>query len=387
MDDTWSAYDRWTAGEKAQPGARPSQEPAKFNIIDPTSLHGAWIPAREWIVADWLPVGTVTAVYGDGGTGKTLLTQELMTATATGALWCGREVMRCRSLALFAEDDGAELHRRQDAINRAMGCSFADLGDMRWVSGTGDDNTFVTFDSGGMIEMPRLKDVTDAAMAFGARLLILDTAADLFGGNENDRHQVRQFIGLLTRLAITINGAVLLNAHPSRSGLSSGNLDGGSTAWSNSVRSRWSLARPDAVDGEEKDPDARVLTRRKANYAAIGEEIALRWVDGALVPRMTGGGDLSGADRAAAEIVFLELLDARWKQGVAVSHSTRASNFAPKAFAKCADRRGYSQRDFERAMNGLFDARRIEAITYGRKGDPRQRIALATDQPEVSDAA
>jgi RecA-family ATPase len=50
--------------------------------------------------------------------------------------------------------------------------------------------------------------------ANGARLVPLDTAADLFGGNENDRSQVRRFIGLLNYLAIEIDGAVLLTNIP-----------------------------------------------------------------------------------------------------------------------------------------------------------------------------
>jgi RecA-family ATPase len=386
LDDVWDAYARGTGGGKAEPGAKSSQEPAKFDVVDPTNLQGKWIPPREWVVEDWLPIGTVTALYGDGGTGKTLLAQQLMTAAATGSPWCGRDVMKCRSFALFAEDDGGELHRRQDQINRAMGCKFSDLGYMRWVSGVGADNTFLNFDAFGMIEKPRLAQVADAAKAFGARLLVLDTAADLFAGNENDRHQVRQFIGVLTKIAIEIGGAVLLNAHPSRTGLSNGNFDGGSTAWSNSVRSRWSLARPDAVNGEQEDTDARVLTRRKANYARAGEDIRLQWVDGALLPRVAGGGDLSGADRAAAETVFLELLASRWKQGMAVSHSSRSGNHAPRVFGRCAERRGYSQKDFEAAMGRLFDARRIAAVPYGRPGDARQRIAAVTEQQEVDDA-
>ena len=40
-------------------------------------------------------------------------------------------------------------------------------------------------------------------------VLVLDTAADLFGGNENDRAQVRAFIGGLNRMAQTHNLAVV----------------------------------------------------------------------------------------------------------------------------------------------------------------------------------
>ena len=95
---------------------------------------------------------------------------------------------------------------------------------------------------------------------------------------------------------------MLMNAHPSRSGMSSsGDVDGGSTAWSNTARSRWSLTRPPAEDGAEPAVNARVLTRRKANYASIGDSIALQWRDGVLMTRSTATAAAGAPDRAAAE--------------------------------------------------------------------------------------
>jgi RecA-family ATPase len=354
-------------------------DPHAFRLINPVSLAVVPVPCRQWIVEDWLPVGCVTANYGDGGTGKTLLAQQLMTSTALGGIWCGRDVMRCRSFGLFCEDDEAELHRRQSAICAGYGVSLNDLEAMRWVSGVGQDNALMTFEGDGAYTTPLYDAIKKAAIDHGARLVVLDTAADLFAGNENDRHQVRRFIGQLNRLAIDTGGAVLLNAHPSRTGLNTGNLDGGSTAWSNSVRSRWSLARPAVGEGKQKDPDARVLSRRKANYARIGEDIALRWEEGVLVPLNATGSATGRTDRAAAEIVFLDLLASRWEQGVYVSHNNRAGNYAPNMFDKCAENRGYGVKDFEGAMGRLFDVKRIVAEPYGRSGDVRQRIALAAD--------
>jgi RecA-family ATPase len=232
---------------------------------DPTTLHGLVVPERQWIVQDWLPCGHVTLNYGDGGTGKTLLAQQLMTSCATGAPWCGLEVRQCRVFGLFAEDDPDELHRRQAAICDAYGISFDDLGNMRWRSGVGADNLLVTFDADGRAQPTELFDeIKTRAKDFGSELVVIDTAADTFGGNENDRSEVRQYIGrMLNDLAQHIGGAVLLNAHPSRSGMSAtGDLDGGSTAWSNSARSRWSLSRPKGDDEQPGDADERLLQRR-----------------------------------------------------------------------------------------------------------------------------
>ena len=361
--------------DDGKPSAGPS--PSSFNVIDPVTLLRRPIPERQWIVPDWMPAGAVTADFGDGGTGKTLLAQQLMTSCATMNPWCGLAVMPCRSLGLFCEDDEDELHRRQEQINRAMGVNFGDLGNMRWVSGVGADNALVSFaGEGRMIRMPRFEAIRDAALSFQARLVVLDTAADLFAGNENDRHQVRQFISLLSGLAVEIKGAVLLNAHPSRAGISTGNLDGGSTAWNNSVRSRWSLARP-ASDGDaQPDTNERILTRRKANYTTIGDTIALRWASGILAPVTQAGGVFGSINRQAAEGVFLTLLDGCWAQGVFVSHSRSAGNFAPKVFAKRPDRDGYSRADFDGAMSRLFAANQIRVEDYRRTNRiGAQRIA------------
>lgn len=362
MDDTFAQWDAHRTGQ--------SYTTHRFNVVQPTALAGKPVPEREWIVPDWLPVGCVTANYGDGGVGKTLLSQQLMTATATGADWCGLPVMRCRSLGLFCEDSEDELHGRQASICAAYGASMMDLDAMRWVSGVGEDNALISFENDRTVPTGLYDIIAATAKEQGARLVVLDTAADLFPGNENDRHQVRQFIGMLNRLAMEINGAVLLNAHPSRSGLSSGNLDGGSTAWNNSVRSRWSLARPNADGDAEPDTDARVLTKRKANYAAIGDVIRLEWRDGALLCPASQRG-LGMADRAAAEIVFLDILDRCEKQGVFVSHSKNAGNYAPKVFGKRADRKGYGARDFEAVMSRLFEQNRIKNAEYDRFGHRR----------------
>ncbi len=267
------------AGEQPPPeqDSRPT-----FAIINPVDLALVPIPERRWIVPDWLPCGHVTGDYGDGGTGKTLLAQQLMTACATGAPWCGLLVRRCRTLGLFCEDDPDELHRRQEKINRAVGMNFSDLDGVRWISGVGADNVLVNFTTDGRMQRTDLFDrLQRAAIEHGAELVVLDTAADLLGGNENDRSIVRRFIGQLNALALAIGGAVLLNCHPSRAGLASGNLrrrlDGVEQLDALALDAR----TPEGDDGEMQDTNERILCRVKANYAAIGATVRLRWAGGA----------------------------------------------------------------------------------------------------------
>ena len=83
---------------------------------------------------------------------------------------------------------------------------------------------------------------------------------------------------MLRRLAIECQACVILTAHVSNEGLSSGSGLSGNRAWSNSVRSRFYLTmdKPETKGGEPAT-DRRVLRGMKANYAASGGKIPLRW--------------------------------------------------------------------------------------------------------------
>jgi RecA-family ATPase len=353
-----------------------TNRPLKF--IQAHTLHGLSIPEREWGVQDWLPIGCVTGNWGDGGTGKTLLAQQLMTSCATGKPWLGLATMRCRALGIFCEDDEAELHRRQHRINESYGIEFDNLDDLAWASAVGEDNALVRFNPDGSIsDTPRLAQLLKEALAFQARLIVIDTAADTFPDDENKRSAVRGFVSRLNRVAIDHKCAVLLNLHPSRTGMRpDGDMDGGSTAWSNTCRSRWSLERPKPGEGETPDPNARVLTRRKANYAGVGETLKLTYHRGALeaASRPTGLAALSEA--ASADATFLDLLAKVGAGNMPVSASGNSHNFAPKIFAARPDRQGFGRKELEAAMNRLLAAGTIALENYGRKGDERRRIAL-----------
>lgn len=111
----------------------------------------------------------------------------------------------------------------------------------------------------------------------------MDTLADLFPGNENDRAQARHFVGMIRGLAIRHDCAVVMLSRPSLSGMTSGSGSSGSTASNNSARSRLYFERIES-DGCEVDPDARVLRTMKANQRLTSEEIGVRWHAGVFVP-------------------------------------------------------------------------------------------------------
>ena len=104
------------------PESAADASPSLFSRrIDFAKFKGKAIPDRQWLVPAWAPVGTVTLLYATGGTGKSMLMQQLATATAIGGKWLGMSVQECKAFCYFSEDDDEELLRRQSSICRSYG--------------------------------------------------------------------------------------------------------------------------------------------------------------------------------------------------------------------------------------------------------------------------
>ena len=252
-----------------------------LDVLDPLRWHGEPIPDRPWLVKGLIPRRVVTMLGGDGGLGKSLLAQQLLTACATERNWLARETMSCRALGIFCEDDRDELHRRQANINRQYGIEFADLGDLNLSSRVGDDSVLLEWEREWFTgrETAIYDQILNYCRDNGIQALVLDSLHDVFAGNENKRPHARQFINALRDIAIACDAAVIVTAHPSLAGRASGTGEAGSTAWHNAVRSRLYLKTlPD-----EDDDNFRILATMKSNYGAKGKDLRLKWINGAFI--------------------------------------------------------------------------------------------------------
>jgi hypothetical protein len=149
-------------------------------------------------------------------------------------------------------------------------------------------------------------------------------------------------------------------------------------AWDATFRSRLYLSAPKSDQDSIPDPDARLIERKKANYAIREAGIKLRWKEGVLVTAEHTSVFLAAVESQDAERVFLDLLEAFTAAGRPVSDNSRAGNYAPKAISRRPDREGYRQADFVRAMERLFVRHLIRVAEYGRKGDIRKQIVRCT---------
>lgn len=362
----------------------PHAEPVAL-IQAPASLPGGagpeeWAecepPERRFIMPGWIVRGAAGLLGGQDGVGKSLIAQQTASCAAAGASFLGRPIERVRSLYVTCEDPLDELHRRQNAINAALGIEMHHLdGWFRAHSLKGQlGNELATFDDKGRLHpTERYEQLRTTALAFGAQLVFVDNAAHVFPGNENARHDVAAFLGLLERLSQEIDGAVVLLAHPNKQhgqGNKQGNEYSGSTGWSAHVRNRLFLDWADSADGPPTDPDMRVLRRSKANYAARGEEIRCRWHHWAFVAESDLPEDeraqLAATAQASADnALFLACLRERNRQERPVSESPASRTFAPLVFAQMAESKGIGRQRLEAALDRLF---RIDLIERGFVG-------------------
>ncbi|PRX37915.1 RecA-family ATPase [Meinhardsimonia xiamenensis] len=337
------------------------------------SLKGKPVPPREWLVHGLVPNRTVTLFSGDGGTGKSLLALQLAVAVAAQTPWLGRAVTPGRVIFLSAEDDDDELHRRIDDILRAESRSYDDLEGLTLRSLAGEDALLAVDTQLQLMASALFEELDARAAEESPALIVIDTLADVYPANENDRAKVRQFVGILRGLAIRRKCAVMLLGHPSLTGLNSGTGTSGSTAWNNSVRSRLYLSRI-TDNGFEPDPDARILATKKANYGRTGDEISLKWREGVFVAEAQGTGLDALAAGAKAERVFLKLLDAMTAQGRYVSASP-GPTYAPTQFASLPEAEGCTKRALKGAMEALFSRGEIVIATHGSGAKARSHIA------------
>lgn len=212
-------------------------------------------------------------------THNSLLMQQLCTAAVLGREWLGMRCAPGRALYIACEDDRDELWRRQAAINRQIGCDMADIGDagLCLAPRVGQDNAMIRLDraSWSMKSTDLFRRVARYCREHGKQYVVFDTATQTFAGNQNDEMQVVAYIAELRRLAMAIEGVVILTKHPSMAGRALGTGESGNVAWNNSVRSRLYVM---------KDKQGFItLKTMKSNYAPSGGVVPLKWDRGVLV--------------------------------------------------------------------------------------------------------
>jgi RecA-family ATPase len=356
------------------------QSRTQLPFIDMSHWDNEPVPEREWAVHGMIPLRQVTLFTGDGAVGKSLLELMRCVAHVLGKPWLGQITEPGPAIYFGAEDDDDELHRRLADILAHYEASFADViaGGLHILSHAGEDAVLGVPNVRGIIEPTLLfKRIREAALDIQPKSITIDTVADVFAGNENDRSQTRQFVGMLRGLAIEANAALAALAHPSLEGIKSGSGLSGSTGWHNSVRARGYFTAARTEDNEEPDPTLRELVFKKNNYGPLPDKILLRWRNGVFIREPAAGSLEKLAADQKVEEMFINMLRRVDDQGRCVNDKPTAPTYAPKIFAEQPSA-GASKEAFKKAMERLFAANKIRLERYGRPSRPNSKLVLVS---------
>lgn len=351
-------------------------------IVNPASLMGLNIPSREWFIDGLLPHGTVSLLSGDGGLGKSLLMQQLMTSAATGQDWLGLKTQKCKVFGLFCEDDNNELWRRQNAICESLSISLESCFNMQWLSGEGIDPVLMEFSSSDAGKAtPLFDELLEYLEWWEAELVIIDTAADTFAGNEISRIQVRNFINRALRVIATrLKATVILTSHPSVSGMRDGTGLSGSTAWNNSVRSRLYLTRPEG----ERNSNVRLLQMKKSNYGSTEPEIRIVWKDGVFHSVQNTIGQKPEDRDTHDEAAYLHaLIKLHGRNQRPLIHKNQAT-YAPKLMKSMQETKGISEMRLEAAQNRLMDKAVISNLEENTGPQSKRKCFIQIINPDMA---
>ena len=254
---------------------------------------------RRWLVQNWLPAGRVALFTGPGGVGKSRLVLQLAAAIASGGgdgdtwietpdvdiLRLGNGVSSDGDCVVYAswEDEPEEIYRRLADIsgNPAPWATPARLDRLHLIDMAGLGPIWAP-ESGRHIST--LAEITAAGQKvrrhceeYGAHLLILDPLAAAYAGDENARGLVRAFISDWDSWGRKHNCAVLLVAHPPKSGANFA----GSTDWQGAVRAMWTLDKtlrgPRPKQGSDDRTLSWQLALEKSNYGPAQPALHLDW--------------------------------------------------------------------------------------------------------------
>ena len=364
------------------PPLPPERQNRPDRIVEPLNWPTLALespPERKWAIKGWVGFGHVTLLVGSGGIGKTLLAQQIASCLALGRTFIEEVPSPFKCLMWACEDDHDELWRRQLCLARWCKSGLEEFHEhLTIVPRHGLENALVSTEYGKLLFSPLIAELSEQASDLHSEVVILDNVAQLYGGNENDRHSVTAF---LNALAGALPGrAIILLAHPSRG---AGSEFSGSSAWENTARTRLYLGA--TLPNTKPDPDAapddtvRYLSRRKANYSPKDWR-RMTYADGALTPDtlIDSGGIVGTIKRDLVRRIVRSGLGKLSAMGLYPSGGQKSPYFLPKLLVEYKLDEGISARDLAASMRELMTEGVLRLETIG-KTKSRNAIRVLVD--------
>jgi RecA-family ATPase len=350
--------------------AAPPDRVEPLPLVSPSLWKGVPIEPMHWLATDRIPGREVKILGGDGGAGKTTIALQLAIAIAQGlGDWLGTATATGPVIFFSAEEPESEVRRRLGRLAKRLDFDPDTVERLHFHFAEPDSCLLGSIFMRQIAPTPTFRALAAAIAQIKPALLIVDSVAAVFGGDQNDRRHVRTFISMFKRLARDAGCAILLLDHPSLSGIANGSGRAGSVDWQNATRARLHLHNAK----HSEDGTGRVLETMKSNYGPTGRKIALRWEDGCFVPEGSVPTPERTAAFAAVDEAYLNCLDVCTAQRQNV-YPKPGRSYAPRVFATMQEAMGRTDKALASAQERLFKAGRIHTVSVGAPSRNLQRI-------------
>jgi len=214
-----------------------------LTLVSSPAWQAAPLEPMRWLATNRIPAGDATILSGDGGGGKTTVVLQLAVAVVRGlGDWLGTTCESGSVIFFSGEEPEQEMRRRLARVAGRRGIDPTELERLHFHFADPDRRLLSAARQNGPIAAtPLFESLAAAVLDIRLALVVVDSIAAVFGGNQNDRTHARSFVGLFRKLARQADCAMLLLDHPSLSGITSGTGRGGSMDWQNATRARLHL--------------------------------------------------------------------------------------------------------------------------------------------------
>lgn len=190
------------------------------------------MPSPEWLIDGILPQGAVAALYGAPATFKSFVAIDLALCVASGLPWHGKAVQQGPVLYIAAEG-GAGIAKRVRAWLQHYEIKASAFDNVAWMI---EAVSVLT----GSDDLERLKMRLEYEVGQQPSLVIIDTLARCFDGDENQQEDMGAFVAGLDHIRKEYDATVLAIHHTNLGG----ERERGSTAFRGGADTMIAIDRP-----------------------------------------------------------------------------------------------------------------------------------------------